>query len=140
MTHLTNGKIYPFHLISKSFGKYIVLHPSFSFKRKSVKLFLWFYKEIIRNWKTHFGRAPEAPSCILCQLLWCNNYVQINTNDAYFIRLSEKKLNNISLHFDTNTFTKSYIKSIYLNNNNQFQWLQLTSSIPEKWKYAIITN
>ena len=51
-------KIIPLHLISKTFVKPFIFHSNLSFKKKLIKSFPSFYKEILLNWKTFFSRTP----------------------------------------------------------------------------------
>ena len=133
-------KIIPFHLISRTFGKLFIFHSNLSFKKKLIKSFPSFYKEIFLNWKTFFSKTPETPSSILSQVLWYNIYIQIDEGDVYLSRFSQNNLNVISQLFNTNCLIKAWhlLKQEYhLNNNSYFQWLQLINSVPEKWKLTI---
>ena len=42
--------------LSKTFGKSFIFHANLSFKKKLIKSFQFFYKEILLNWKTFFLR------------------------------------------------------------------------------------
>ena len=57
---LHEWKIIPLHLISRTFGKSFIFHSNLSFKKKLIKLFSSFYKEILLNWKTFFSKLPET--------------------------------------------------------------------------------
>ena len=65
----------PLFLIKKSFGGFF-FHSNLFFKRKKIKFFPSFYKEIVLCWKKYLTRKPEISSCILSQCLWCNNNIQ----------------------------------------------------------------
>ena len=133
-------KIIPLHLISRTFGKSFIFHSNLSFKKKLIKSFPSFYKEILLNWKTFFSKTPETPSSILSQFLWYNIYIQIDEGDVHLSSFSQNNLNFVSQLFNTNGSIKAWhlLKQEYhLNNNSYFQWLQLINSIPEKRKLTI---
>ena len=65
---LHEWEIILFHLISNTFGKFLIFHSNLSFKENLIKSFPSFYKEILLNLKTFFSRTSETPSCILPQL------------------------------------------------------------------------
>ena len=94
-----------------------------------------FYKEILLNWKTFFSKTPETPSSVLSQFLWYNIYVQIDKGDVHLSRFSQNNLNFVSQLFDRNgsIIVWHFLKQGYqLNDNSNFQWLQLIKSITEK--------
>ena len=127
-------------LNSRTFGKSFIFHPNLSFKKKLIKLFLSFYKEILLNWKTFFSKTSETPSSILPMFLWYNIYIQIDEGDVYLSKFSQNNLNFVSQLFNTNGSIKTWylLKQEYdLQNKSYFQWLQLINSIPEKWKLTI---
>ena len=95
-------------LINKTFGKFFILHSTLSFKKKLIKSFPSFYKEILVNWKIFFCRIRETPSCILSQLLFYNIYIQIDEGDGHLSRFSQNNLNLVSQLFDTNGTVKSW--------------------------------
>ena len=133
-------KIIPLHLISRTFGKLFIFHSNLSLKKKLIKSFPSFFKEILLNGKTFFSKTPETPSSILSQFLWYNIYIQIDEGDVYLSRFSQNNLNFISQLFNTNSSIKGWhlLKQKYhLNNNSYFQWLQLTSSVHKQWKLTI---
>ena len=76
----------------------------------------------------------------MSQFLWYNIYIQIDEGDVHLSRFSQNNLNFASQFFNTNGLIKAWhvLKQEYhLNNNNNFQWLLLINSIPEKWKLTI---
>ena len=103
-------KIILLHLNNKTFGKSFIFHSSLSFKKKLIKSFLSFYKEILLNWKTLFSGTPETLSYILSQFLWYNIYIQINEGDVYLSRFSQNNLNFLSQLFDKPAITNVQIK------------------------------
>ena len=132
-------KMLPLHLISKTFAKSFIFHSNLSFKKKLIKSFPSFYKEILLNMKTFFSRTTETPSSILYHFLWYNIYIQTDEGDV-ISRFSQSNFNFVSQLFDTNGTVKAWriLKQEYhLNRNSYFQWLQLINSIPEKWKLSI---
>ena len=68
-------KIIPLHLISRTFGKSFIFHSNLSFKKKLIKSFPSFYKEILLKGKTFFSKTPKTPSSVLPQFLWYNIYI-----------------------------------------------------------------
>ena len=133
-------EILALHLISRTFGKSFIFHSNLSFKKKLIKSFPSFYKEILLNWKTFFSKTPETPSSILSQFLWYNIYIQIDEGDVHLSKFSQNNLNFVSQLFNTNGSIKTWYllkQEFHLKNNSYFQWLQLINSIPEKWKLTI---
>ena len=133
-------KIIPLHLISRTFDKSFIFHSNLSFKKKLIKSFPSFYKEILLNWKTFFSKTPGTPSSILSQFLWYDIYIQIDEGDVHLSKFSQNNLNIVSQLFNTNGSIKTWylLKQEYdLKINSYFQWLQLINSIPEKWKLTI---
>ena len=113
-------KIIPFHLISRTFSKSFIYHSHLSIKKKFIKSFPSFYKEILLNWKTFFSKTLEG-----------------NEGNAHLSRFSQNNLNFFSQLFDTNGTVKAWhlLKQEYhLNSNSYFPWQQLIISTPEKWK------
>ena len=86
-----------------------------------------------------FSRTPQTPSFNLHLLLCYNTYIQINESDIHLTRFSQK----FELRFSAfwyNDIVKAWhlLKHEYhLNKNSYFQWMQLISKIPEKWKFTI---
>ena len=93
-------KIIPLHLISKIFGNSFIFHSNLSFKKKLIKSFPSFYKEILLNWKTFFSKTPKTPPSILSLFLWYNIYIQIDEGDLHLSRSSQKSLSFVSQLFD----------------------------------------
>ena len=76
----------------------------------------------------------------MSQFLWYNIYIQIDEGGVHLSRFSQNNLNFVSQLFNTNGLIKArhLLKQEYhLNNNSNFQWLQLINSVPEKWKLTI---
>ena len=85
----------------------------------------------------------EIPSCILSQYLWYNANIQIDKTSIHFSRFSEKNINYVSQLFNNIDSIKKWHKfkgEYNLHQNSYFQWVQLTDSIPEKWKFIIKKN
>ena len=101
-------KIIPFHLISRTFSKSFIYHSHLSIKKKFIKSFPSFYKEILLNWKTFFSKTPETPSSVLSQFLWYNIYIQIDKGDVHLSRFSQNNLNFVSQLFDSNGSIKAW--------------------------------
>ena len=80
-------KIISLYLISKPFDKSFIFNSNLPCKKKLIKSFPSFYKEILINWKTFFLEHQS----ILSQFLWCNIYIQIDENDLHFTRFPQKK-------------------------------------------------
>ena len=56
---------------------------SFS-KKKLLKDFPSFYKQILMKWKKYFIASPITLSCVLSQFLWFNRYIKIDNKAVYF--------------------------------------------------------
>ena len=133
-------KIIPLHLINRTFSKSFIFQSNLSLKKKLIKSFPSFYKEILLNWKTFFSKTPETRSSILSQFLWYNIYIQIDEGDVHLSKFSRNNLSFVFQLFNTNGSIKTwyFLKQEYhLKNNSYFQWLQLINSIPKKWKLII---
>ena len=133
-------KIIPLHLISRTFGKSFIFNSNLSLRKKLIKSFPSFNKEILLNWKTFFSKTPETPFSILSQFLWYIIKIQIDESEVHLSRFSQNNLNFVSRLFNTNGSIKAwhFLKQEYpLNNNSYFQWLQLINSISVKWKLTV---
>ena len=113
-------KIIPLHLISRTFSKSFIFHSNLSFKKKLIKSFPSFYKEILLNWKTFFSKTPETTSSILSQFLWYNIYIQVDEDDVHLSKFSQNNLNFVSQLFNTNGSIKTWylLKQEYHLKNN----------------------
>ena len=59
-------KLTPLHLITKTFGKSFIFHSNLSFKKKLIKSFPSFYKEILLKWKTSFFLEHQKHPPVFC--------------------------------------------------------------------------
>ena len=135
MTRFMNRKLYLYTLISKTFSKSFIFHSNLSFKKKLIRPFPSFNKEIVLNWKTFSSKTPEKFFCIFSQFLQYNIYIQIDGGDLHLSRFSRNNLNFVSQFIDTKGTVKFWylLKEEYnLNSNSYFQCLQIINSIPEK--------
>ena len=133
-------KLIPLFLLKNSFDNSFKFHSNLFFKRNKIKIFTSLYKEIFLYWKKYLTRKPEIASCIFPQYLWYNEDIQVDKNSIYLVWFSEKNINYVSQLFRTDVSIKKWLelKSEHgLYENSSFQWLQLISANPERWKFII---
>ena len=87
------------HFISESFWQIFYFPFINEIKKKLIKSFPSFYKEILLNWKTFFSKTPETTSSILSQFLWYNIYIQTDEGDVHLSRFPQNILNLVSQLF-----------------------------------------
>ena len=91
-------------------------------------------------WKKYLTRKVEIPFCILSQYLQYNENIQVDKNSIYLVQFSEKNINYVSQLFRPDGSIKKWheLKTEHeLHESSYFQWLQLISAIPERWKFII---
>ena len=76
-------KVIPLFFINKTFGEQFKFHSSLDFSDDIVKCFPSFYKSIFLNWKKFYHVNPSVPSCILNQVLWFNELIEINRKPVF---------------------------------------------------------
>ena len=94
-------------------------------------------------WKHFFYVNPFVLSCVLNQVLWFNQFIQINRKSVSYKKFYINNNNFLMQLVDRNGVFKdcNILKHDYdLQNNLFFQWIQLISSIQSNWKNIIKQN
>ena len=133
----------PLFFISKTFAEHFKFHSNLDFSDDIVKYFPSFCKSMFLNWNNFVHVNPSILSCILNQVLWFNELIQINRKPTFYKKFSSNKINFLMQLVDRNGGFKIWntLKHEYdLQNNLHFQWMQHISAIPSNWKNIIKQN
>ena len=123
------------------FGPCFKFHSNLSFNKSNLKEMLPFYRQMVISWSQYLSSSHEAPSQVLSQFLWCNNYIKIEDDVIHFEKLSNKNINFLPKLFENGRIIWWInLKDKYeLMNDMFFQWAQLKHAIPTRWK-TLISN
>ena len=84
----------------KMFGPCFKFHSNLSFNNSNLKEMLPFYRQMVISWSQYLFSSHEAPSQVLSQFLWCNNYIKIEYDVIHFEKLSNKNINFLPKLFE----------------------------------------
>ena len=87
-------KVILLFFFNKNFCEHFKFHPNLYFSDHTVKCFPSFYKSIFLNWKKVLYINPCVLFFILSQVLWFNQFLQINRKPVFYKKFA---LNNIFL-------------------------------------------
>ena len=84
----------------KMFGPCFKFHSNLSFNKSNLKEMLSFYRQMVISWSQYLSSSHEAPSQVLSQFLWRNNYIKIEDDVIHFEKLSNKNINFLPKLFE----------------------------------------
>ena len=72
------------------------------------------------NWKKYIIALAKTPSCVLCQFLWHNSYINIDNKAVYLKFFSTNSINFITQLFHSDGSAKNWniLKSEYVLQNS----------------------
>ena len=95
---------------------------------------------MLMQWKKYIIAHAKTPSCVLCQFLLHNSYINIDNKAVYLKFFSTNNINFTTqlLHWDGSVKNWNILKSEYiLQNKEDVCWLHLINVIPKMWKKCI---
>ena len=133
-------KLIPLYLIRQYLGKKFKFYSNLKVSHSILGRFPKFCFEIFIRWGKHLSSLASLPSTVACQFIWYNKHTQIDNKSIYLYNFSNRNLNFVGQHFDTNSKLKPWecvTQQFLLKSNMQFQYQETIHALPQHWKETI---